>query len=635
MSDWVQQNQQALSSELERIAVALKAHAEGGGAPPAGGERAEPPVLEALVAAFELSTFERDVLLLCAGVELEARFASLCASAPGDERVRRASFSLALSCLAEPHWSAIAPAAPLRHYRLVELAEGESVATSPLRIDERVLHHLTGLDYLDDRLQGLLVPVSLPGRLPASHEAVAADLAAVYAHAPPGAPPLVALGGPDRESRRAVGASACARLGCAVFAVRAADVPVSASERADLGRLWARESVLGSSGLLLEIDDDMDADVRGRAALLADSLGGILVVSAREPLADLRRTAVRLEVPRVPPAEQRLIWTEGLGEHAGALNGAVDALVAHFDLGPHAIGAACAQALSGEHELAGALWESCIRHSRPRLDDLAQRIEALAGWDDLVLPEAELAILREIVMHVRGRARVYEEWGFARKSARGLGIGALFEGASGTGKTMAAEVLARDLQLDLYRIDLSQVVSKYIGETEKNLRRVFDAAETGGAILLFDEADALFGKRSEVKDSHDRYANIEVSYLLQRMEAYRGLAILTTNQRDALDDAFLRRIRFVVRFPFPDRAERAEIWRRIFPTQAPVSALDDEALADLSLAGGNIRNVALLAAFLAADAGEPIGMRHVALGAARECAKLERPLTEPGVRKWL
>ena len=169
---------------------------------------------------------------------------------------------------------------------------------------------------------------------------------------------------------------------------------------------------------------------------------------------------------------------------------------------------------------------------------------------------------------------VYGDWGFAGKSTRGLGISALFSGASGTGKTMAAEVLANELALDLYRIDLSAVVSKYIGETEKNLRRLFDAAEETGAILLFDEADALFGKRSEVKDSHDRYANIEVSYLLQRMESYRGLAILTTNFRAALDPAFLRRIRFIVNFPFPDAGQRAEIWRGVFPSQTPVDGIE-------------------------------------------------------------
>src|SRR5204862_5706096 len=183
-------------------------------------------------------------------------------------------------------------------------------------------------------------------------------------------------------------------------------------------------------------------------------------------------------------------------------------------------------------------------------------------WDDLVLPKAETDLLRQISAQVGQRNKVYQEWGFDRKMNRGFGISALFAGDSGTGKTMAAEVIANELRLNLYRIDLSQVVNKYIGETEKNLRRLFDAAEEGGAILLFDEADALFGKRSEVKDSHDRYANIEVSYLLQRMEAYRGLAVLTTNLKNSLDTAFLRRLRFVVTFPFPDPAQRAAIWRR-------------------------------------------------------------------------
>jgi SpoVK/Ycf46/Vps4 family AAA+-type ATPase len=216
-----------------------------------------------------------------------------------------------------------------------------------------------------------------------------------------------------------------------------------------------------------------------------------------------------------------------------------------------------------------------------------------------------------------------------------LGISALFAGASGTGKTMAADVLARELRLDLYRIDLSSVVSKYIGETEKNLRRVFDAAEAGGAILLFDEADALFGKRSDVKDSHDRYANMEVSYLLQRMEAYRGLAILTTNLKDALDTAFLRRIRFIVRFPFPDATQRAEIWQRIFPSQTPTEDLDVKKLAKLNVAGGNIRNIALNAAFFAADAGEPVGMKHLLQAAQSEYVKLERPLTDTEVKGWV
>jgi SpoVK/Ycf46/Vps4 family AAA+-type ATPase len=281
------------------------------------------------------------------------------------------------------------------------------------------------------------------------------------------------------------------------------------------------------------------------------------------------------------------------------------------------------------------LWRSCCAQSRARLESLAQYIEPVATWEDLVLPPVQLQTLRQITAQVRQRQRVYQDWGFSQKSSRGLGISALFAGGSGTGKTMAAEVLANELCLNLYRIDLSQVVSKYIGETEKNLRQVFDAAEDGGAILLFDEADALFGQRSEVKDSHDRYANIEVSYLLQRMESYLGLAILTTNMKASLDSAFLRRLRFTVQFPFPDTSQRAEIWRRVFPQATPTEGLNPEALARLNVAGGNIRNMALTAAFLAADEDRPIAMRHLLSAARSEYAKLEKTLTDAEVRGWV
>jgi len=269
------------------------------------------------------------------------------------------------------------------------------------------------------------------------------------------------------------------------------------------------------------------------------------------------------------------------------------------------------------------------------MDDMAQRIIPAASWDDLVLPEREYQVLRSIAAHVRQRIKVYDEWGFAAKGQRGLGISALFAGTSGTGKTMSAEVLAQELRLDLYRIDLSSVVSKYIGETEKNLRGVFDAAEAGATILLFDEADALFGKRSEVKDSHDRYANMEVSYLLQRMEAYQGLAILTTNMKESIDTAFLRRIRFIVKFPFPDFQQRVEIWRRIFPKATPTKDLDETKLAKLNVAGGNIRNIAIHAAFLAADGGEPVQMKHLLEAAWSEYIKMERTLTDAEVKGWV
>jgi SpoVK/Ycf46/Vps4 family AAA+-type ATPase len=211
----------------------------------------------------------------------------------------------------------------------------------------------------------------------------------------------------------------------------------------------------------------------------------------------------------------------------------------------------------------------------------------------------------------------------------------LFSGASGTGKTMAAEILAAELDLDLYRIDLASVISKYIGETEKNLRTVFDAAEESSAILLFDEADALFGKRSEVRDSHDRYANLEVSYLLQRVESYRGIAILTTNMQHALDSAFMRRFRFIVQFPFPDAASRARIWERIFPATAPLDSVRCERLAQLNISGGVIRNIAVHAAFMAAEKQQAIGMRHLFAAAQIEYAKMAKPLTEAETRDWI
>jgi SpoVK/Ycf46/Vps4 family AAA+-type ATPase len=249
-------------------------------------------------------------------------------------------------------------------------------------------------------------------------------------------------------------------------------------------------------------------------------------------------------------------------------------------------------------------------------------------WADIVLTDEGQRTLTQIADQVAHRTTVYETWGFGDRVTRGLGLSALFAGPSGAGKTMAAEVLANHLRLDLYRIDLSAVVSKYIGETEKNLRRLFDAAEGGGSILFFDEADSLFGKRSEVRDSHDRYANIEVNYLLQRMEAYRGLAVLATNLRSALDSAFLRRLRFIVEFEFPAAAQRRAIWEKAFPPAAPHADLDFDRLGRLQASGGMIRNIALNAAFLAAGAETPITMRHVLAAARTEFRKLELPMPE-------
>ncbi len=258
-----------------------------------------------------------------------------------------------------------------------------------------------------------------------------------------------------------------------------------------------------------------------------------------------------------------------------------------------------------------SLWDTCRLLARPRLEGLAQRLTPSTGWDGS-RPARSAAAEPAAPRRRRSVTGCWstETWGFAALSGRGLGVSALFAGDSGTGKTLAAEVLASELDLDLYRIDLSAVVSKYIGETEKNLRQVFDAAEEGGSILLFDEADALFARRGEVRDSRDRYANVEVGYLLQRMESYQGLAILTTNLRSSLDGAFTRRLRFTIHFPIPGPEQRERIWSQVFPALAPTKEIEFARLAQLKVTGGNIRNIAMNAAFLSAEAGEPITMAH-------------------------
>jgi len=645
---WQEANKRHLVAALAGVKNALERHAAGeptpiltGALPEAAGAISPPPALDRLCAAFSLTPFERDVLLLCAGIELESGFGSLCAAAQGDPQRGQPTFSLALAALPDAHWSALSPSAPLRYWRLIEVGAGSTLTLSPLRIDERVLHYLAGVQHMDERLAGIVESVTpAEALLSRSQRQVAALVAAVWRRGrSSGLISCIQLCGPESGSKRAVAAAACAASGLNLAAIAASSLPTTPHELDGLIRLWLREAALEGCALLLECDglDFADAARSEAVRRVIEQVHSALIISSRERRPDEPRGLVTFEVGRPASNEQADMWRQALAETACA-PGTIEALVSQFSLGAPAINAICAQALDPDKSTADIpkrLWDGCRSQARPRMEGLARRIEPSATWDDLVLPEAQLRTLREVAVHVRQRARVYEQWGFAARYARGLGICLLAAGPSGTGKTMAAEVLANDLQLDLYHIDLSQVVSKYIGETEKNLSRLFDGAESGAGILLFDEADALFGRRTEVKDSHDRYANIEISYLLQRVEAYRGLAILTTNMKDALDAAFLRRIRFVVQFPFPDVALRTQIWRRIFPGPTPTQDLDIDRLARLNLSGGNIRNVAMGAAFLAAEAGAAVGMRHLAVAARSEYAKLEKPLSEVEIGGWV
>ncbi|GJD23622.1 ATPase central domain-containing protein [Rivularia sp. IAM M-261] len=605
----------------------------------------EAAALDKVCRIFGLSNFESNILLMCACMEFSGDFGGLCAAAQGDTQRAYPTFSLALAALRDAHWDAIAPHAPLRHWRLIEMGEGRALTLCPLRIDERILHYLVGTEYIDERLVGIIEPLSEVGNLTPSHSQLVEQISLLWTHAKEvsGAPtlPIVQLCGLEPTTKRAIAANVCKKLGVDLSIIPAQLVPSAQGEMEVLIRLWERETILSGGALLVDYDIDTTDQARSSSVRrFIERVNGFLFVTSRERVSNVQRPIVSYDVHKPTTEEQTALWQGTLADLAPQLNGQVNRLVAQFNLSPSTIRAAYTEAAgklsqSPEKDLVNILWDACRMQARPRLDELAQRITPTVNWQDLVLPTAQQQMLHEIAAHVRQRAIVYQSWGFAAKNARGLGISALFAGTSGTGKTLAAEVLASELRLDVYRIDLSSVVSKYIGETEKNLRQVFDAAEEGGVILLFDEADALFGKRSDVKDSHDRHANIEVSYLLQRMECYPGLAILTTNLKSSLDTAFMRRIRFVVQFPFPDTAQRAEIWRRIFPKNTPTEGLNATKLAQLSVSGGNIRNIALNAAFLAADAEEPVQMKHVLHAARTEYTKLEKSLTDSEIGGWI
>jgi hypothetical protein len=593
-----------------------------------------PPAIDQLARTFELSSFERNILLLCAGIELDSTLAALCAEALGRDQRGSITFSLALGILPEPHWSALAPTGPLRRYHLVEIEPGRGLTSAALRIDERILHYLAGLNLLDPRLEPLLQLRHLPSWIAEEHRALARSIPAFDSPAEIGFArrPVLHLCGDDARGQEEIAALLAQDARRQLYLLRAEDAPASAAEIDQFVALWTREAALLPAALLIQCGvSTPPAAVRQ----LLERLPAPLVLASRDPV-HLERLSLRYEVNKPEPAAQKRLWRRALGPAAESLNGLLDNLSEQFRLSAETISALGSAAVAGDGRAdPDVLWKVCRALARPRLEDLAERIHPMATWDDLVLANAQKQILRQLAAQARYRMTVYESWGFAEKGRRGLGISALFSGASGTGKTLAAEVLARELELDLYRIDLSGVVSKYIGETEKNLKQVFDAAEEGGVLLLFDEADALFGKRSEVKDSHDRYANIEVGYLLQRMENFQGLAILTTNLKSSLDKSFQRRLRFTVDFPFPDAAQREAIWQRVFPSRTPLKNVNPKLLAQLNMTGGSIRNIALNSAFLAAEAHGAVAMEHLLQAARLEAIKIERPLSDTETRGWV
>jgi AAA+ superfamily predicted ATPase len=611
---------------------------------------------------FALSPFEVQTLIICLAPELRRKYDTLYAYLQDDITRKRPSVDLVLQllCASEAErWRArstvFSDQAPLFRHGLLHTVEdprspsGSSGLAHFLQLDQHLLDYLLEHDASDPRLAGYATRVP-----PALHlEQVLVDpmlkvqLANVcqrwFSQPSSGRRPCILyFHGPQGVGKRNLAMGLCAQWDRPLLDVDMQRLLARETDVATALRLVFREGLLWDAAVYLDLGDmPLQEDLKAKTwmrtlARLADEYGQLTFLagacpwSLRGVFAQEHFCTVELAMPEA--ALRQAAWERALQRFSSqSTQGWAEELANQFRLTPGQIQDAAAwvaqrraMASDGAAVTRDELYAACRAQSHHKLTELAVKIAPHYTWDDLVLPEGRVEQLKELCSHVVHRQRVYGEWGYARKLAYGRGVSALFAGPSGTGKTMAAEVIAHELQLDLYKIDLSSVVNKYIGETEKNLAKIFHEAEASNAILFFDEADALFGKRTKVSDAHDRYANIETSYLLQRMEAYEGIVILATNLRENMDEAFTRRIRFIVDFPFPDIASRKLIWQTHFPRETPVSAgVDCDWLAQqFQITGGNIKNIVLNAAFCAAANGGTIDMTHVLHGARREFEKI-------------
>ena len=581
-----------------------------------------PPVpggsaVDALVASMGLTAFEADILALCIAVALDADVARKCALFNGDPKATHATFRLALDVFDGGTWRAFAPQGPLRSLGLLELGQG-AFLFRPLSLPERVLHAVMGVGALDESVEQIARRLDAGPPTGASRRAFVDAVAADWS---PGT--VLQVRAASAHDAIQVVSALCAAVKRGGLLFDAADLVTTTVNVHALRVAVRREAWLSGSVTVLNVAAGIDYAALAR---FIERFDAPLVLVSDLPMVAIQRPIRVLDVPPEPLVERRELW-QAMGFDLDA--DALDQLASTFapaTISPQVLGALTGRADRAERS--AAVWSHCRAASRDRLGSLVDVITPRATFDDLILGEPQTLALRGLVRQMRHRYQVFGRWGVPLVGAGGIGVAALFAGPSGTGKTLAAEVIAHALQLDLYRVELSAVVSKYIGETEKNLHRIFEVAEQSGAVLLFDEADALFGKRSEVRDARDRYANLEVSYLLQRIERYQGLAVLTTNLRESLDEAFARRLRVVVSFAFPDREARAAIWRRQLPAEAAyVDAVEYERLAGLEIAGGTIRTVALDAVFHAAEDQVGVSMAHLRAAAHAEYARQARPLT--------
>ncbi len=614
--------------------------------------------LSYLVKVFQLTPFEENCIVLCLAPELDRKYEKIYAFLQDDITRKKPSVDLVFSLLLNSMEARVAarqyfnPNAPLLKYllRFTENLSGEetSLISRFIKLDERIVKFLLGFYDIDEQLEPM-VRLILPAEKPVA-KIIPPDLAKIRLtdrltykqQVEAGKRVIFHYYGPYGTGKKLLAEIICGELKLSLIMIDLRTIYNNQISYQEILRIIEQESALQQAAIGIENFQSLPENQDKYQVELNSLFNGLRTFSLLTFLFSDRpwkpggiiNDFVYIEHEFAIPAEKlRQDFWENFSEPYQLRNDVnFTALAARFRFTPGQIKNSLVNAkyLAFQHLTENKsiamedLYKACQQQSNHHLGMFAQKVNPKYRLEDIILPANQKNQLQEICDQVKFRRVVYDDWGFGQKLALGKGLSALFSGPPGTGKTMAAEVIANELDLELYKIDLSQIVSKYIGETEKNLTQIFDEARTSNAILFFDEADALFGKRTEVKDAHDRYANIEVGYLLQKMEEYEGIVILATNLMKNIDGAFSRRIRFTIEFPFPEKAEREQIWSKAFPPQAPLAKdIDYEFLADrLKIVGGNIKNIALTAAFLAATTSPEIRMVHLILATKREYQKI-------------
>lgn len=580
--------------------------------------------LRRIADGFVLDAAETALLVLLFAAALSEPVARRVASASAEADGRGVPVWLAQRLVPGLGAEMLAASGTLRRFGFVHVEERVLRIEARLALTEAVLDRLCGVEAREPEVAARIAPFA-PPIVEADPNLARRLKTALASRGADGLSPVV-LAGPTEAAEIA---AALAAVGLTTRRMPAAEIPEDPVARDRLARLWSREAAIDGSALVVVVDQ---RPAPGLAAFCDRVFGHVVVIGPASGAGFVRGVRLLGQADAVV-ADPALRWRTALGPARVARLGAgLNRVAAHFRLDPPEIEVVCARvadAIDLAPDRAAAdrlLWRAAGRTSLGPPVAGVTIVEPVSGWSDIVLAPHIETTLRRVETHVRQATTVMDDWGFAeRMGGRGRGVAALFAGPSGTGKTMAAEVLASSLDLRMMLIDLSQIISKYVGETSKNIAAAFDQAERCGAVMVWNEGDAIWGARGAVGNATDRHVNAEVGDLLQRIEAFRGFTVVTTNLRHAIDPAFLRRFRFIVDFPMPSEPERLRLWRQAFPTGAPVEAIDWGPLAALPLSGGSIRNVALGSAFLAAEDGVAIDRGRISAEVAEELRKHNQP----------